>query len=562
MRLPRLIIVFASFASLMTIHVALAQANDYRIVARRVVATPSDPTPLGITGDFGNVAIAPDGRIAFNATNRIQLPDGSRVTRRAAFVERDGQLQVVTAGLVSNDQASPTVFAVDAAGNVVVRGVLGVLPGADTFAIDRPNDAPLALASVGQPLPGVPGFSITSIVPLTGNPIEVPRRLPADLQYPVPVVASPTAGGSSVTCMLAGSANGPRVIASSTLLPGSSALPQMFVSWPFNVTSGGSFLTSNVASETQFPFVYVPPISSQLAWDVSTVNPQSGNMRVADDGTIVASVSSSTGVAIVMGRPGAMSVVLREGSVINSSRGTARVGFNPSGSFAFLSIDADGTAYVLVNRVTLTNPTQTGFIFGVVRLRVNEPPRFAYISTEPVRRRNGSLLATRTDVNVRSPLPNQGTGRLTWFVPYGSSQTALCSLTDDGDPIVLFESSTTIGSPSVFVPAAIVPSTLPAGSLSGFSTNVNNDAVIAINGAAPAVVVCPAMRFTCGDIDFNNNAIFPENQDIIDYFDVLAGAPCPTLRCDTIDFNRNGVFPEDQDVLDFLHVFAGGSCNP
>jgi hypothetical protein len=29
--------------------------------------------------------------------------------------------------------------------------------------------------------------------------------------------------------------------------------------------------------------------------------------------------------------------------------------------------------------------------------------------------------------------------------------------------------------------------------------------------------------------------------------------------CD-IDFNNNGVFPEDQDVLDFFNVLAGGSC--
>ncbi len=62
----------------------------------------------------------------------------------------------------------------------------------------------------------------------------------------------------------------------------------------------------------------------------------------------------------------------------------------------------------------------------------------------------------------------------------------------------------------------------------------------------------------CDSIDFNNNAVFPEDQDVIDFFNVLSGAICPT--CSDIDFNNNGVFPEDQDVIDFFNVLAGGSC--
>jgi trimeric autotransporter adhesin len=69
---------------------------------------------------------------------------------------------------------------------------------------------------------------------------------------------------------------------------------------------------------------------------------------------------------------------------------------------------------------------------------------------------------------------------------------------------------------------------------------------------------------TCDDIDFNNNAVFPEDQDVTDFFTVLAGgapASCDgTLGCNDIDFNNNGVFPEDQDVIDFFNVLAGGIC--
>jgi hypothetical protein len=68
----------------------------------------------------------------------------------------------------------------------------------------------------------------------------------------------------------------------------------------------------------------------------------------------------------------------------------------------------------------------------------------------------------------------------------------------------------------------------------------------------------------CDDIDFNNNGVFPEDQDVADFFEVLAGGTpvnCdPVAGCNDIDFNNNGVFPEDQDVADFFEVLAGGVC--
>jgi hypothetical protein len=62
----------------------------------------------------------------------------------------------------------------------------------------------------------------------------------------------------------------------------------------------------------------------------------------------------------------------------------------------------------------------------------------------------------------------------------------------------------------------------------------------------------------CDDIDFNNDDVFPDDQDVVDFFNVLAGADCPA--CNDIDFNNNDVFPEDQDVIDFFNVLAGGQC--
>jgi hypothetical protein len=52
--------------------------------------------------------------------------------------------------------------------------------------------------------------------------------------------------------------------------------------------------------------------------------------------------------------------------------------------------------------------------------------------------------------------------------------------------------------------------------------------------------------------------VFPEDQDVIDFFNVLAGGAC--AQCSDIDFNNNGVFPEDQDAINFFTVLAGGQC--
>ncbi|HLP85659.1 MAG TPA: hypothetical protein VK157_15020, partial [Phycisphaerales bacterium] len=107
----------------------------------------------------------------------------------------------------------------------------------------------------------------------------------------------------------------------------------------------------------------------------------------------------------------------------------------------------------------------------------------------------------------------------------------------------------------------------PGGRAGGFTgvayTNPRNGAIFNLVYAANAVRL-RVVRGGCDSIDFNNNGVFPEDQDVIDFFDVLAGgspATCdPVQGCNGIDFNNNGVFPEDQDVIDFFNVLAGGAC--
>ncbi len=65
----------------------------------------------------------------------------------------------------------------------------------------------------------------------------------------------------------------------------------------------------------------------------------------------------------------------------------------------------------------------------------------------------------------------------------------------------------------------------------------------------------------CDSIDFNNNTLFPEDQDLVDLLAVLAGGPCTNdPNCNDIDFNNDGLFPDDNDLITFLRVLAGGSC--
>jgi hypothetical protein len=80
------------------------------------------------------------------------------------------------------------------------------------------------------------------------------------------------------------------------------------------------------------------------------------------------------------------------------------------------------------------------------------------------------------------------------------------------------------------------------------------------NGNGQADACEPASN--CGDIDFNNDSLFPDDSDLVDYITVLAGGVCSTGSCDSIDFNGDGLFPDDGDFVTFLCVLAGGDCCP
>jgi hypothetical protein len=67
------------------------------------------------------------------------------------------------------------------------------------------------------------------------------------------------------------------------------------------------------------------------------------------------------------------------------------------------------------------------------------------------------------------------------------------------------------------------------------------------------------------DIDFNNDTLFPSDDDLIEFLNVLAGGTCSTeppagAGCDDIDINNDGLFPLDDDLVAFLNALAGAPC--
>jgi hypothetical protein len=70
-----------------------------------------------------------------------------------------------------------------------------------------------------------------------------------------------------------------------------------------------------------------------------------------------------------------------------------------------------------------------------------------------------------------------------------------------------------------------------------------------------------AIAAVCDSIDFNNDGLFPDDNDLVQFLSVLAGGPCDNdPNCNDIDFNTDGLFPDDSDLIVFLRVLAGGEC--
>ncbi|HYF14580.1 MAG TPA: hypothetical protein VD971_05840 [Phycisphaerales bacterium] len=93
----------------------------------------------------------------------------------------------------------------------------------------------------------------------------------------------------------------------------------------------------------------------------------------------------------------------------------------------------------------------------------------------------------------------------------------------------------------------------------------NNNKVIASLTYPPhltsgSVLLTPVAPLGCDSIDFNGDGLFPDNQDLTDFFSVFGGGACSTGSCGDLDFNNDGLFPDNADLEALLRVFGGGAC--
>jgi hypothetical protein len=114
------------------------------------------------------------------------------------------------------------------------------------------------------------------------------------------------------------------------------------------------------------------------------------------------------------------------------------------------------------------------------------------------------------------------------------------------------------GQPLVETPGRFVGTNAPTLQVFGATRTDEGEYACRIFNDCSQAWSSARLVFFCDDLDFNNNDIFPEDQDVIDFLSVLAGAEC--APCSDLDFNNNGIFPEDQDIVDFFNVLAGGDC--
>jgi len=65
----------------------------------------------------------------------------------------------------------------------------------------------------------------------------------------------------------------------------------------------------------------------------------------------------------------------------------------------------------------------------------------------------------------------------------------------------------------------------------------------------------------CDSLDFNNDGLFPDNQDLVDFLSVFGGGACSNgVFCNDLDFNNDGLFPDNEDITSLFSVFGGGGC--
>ncbi|MFN7885929.1 MAG: hypothetical protein ACK5ZG_00645 [Phycisphaerae bacterium] len=555
----------------------LAHAQVARVVAVTGQVAPGDPSP-GTLANLTAVQLSPAGTVAVAAFGASPTQTFSR----GLYAERAGTLQRVTDNTVLGaSQTDLLPFAMNAQGDVLTRVVVPSPTGTQTgMRLALASGTNFDYARLGDPLPSYPDRAFSGL--LIDPPSLYPPAVLHDNQlgFAYATVFPPISPSGNITAAIVAYSPqfNPRTLALRGSVSDMAVTTFDNINWPLDHNDSGRavFVFDTRTGNGQLAFMYWNGTSMQrllgIGDQVPGLNPARtvGSLvtaRINDAGDIMLVLSDTTSVIhVLLGDAAGFAVVYSSQQTISAQRLSVRAFLSTSSSRFELANDG---AAVILSLNTLYAPPATGSIGGTLfKASRSQPPRVLWSSLEPVRLSDGTLIRPLPISANSRVVTSPATDRIAWYAIRSglpSSRDVLCTLNDHGDPVVLLEGNTQLQGP--LGPITLTASLTPSASGVAMPTSINDSGQVAVLAAltgppaANAAIVLTPQRFDCGDIDFNNDDVYPSDFDVIDFFNVLSGAPCPTLRCDTIDFNRNDVFPEEQDVIDFLNVLAGGGCS-
>ncbi|HEX2837962.1 MAG TPA: hypothetical protein VHN77_07530 [Phycisphaerales bacterium] len=272
--------------------------------------------------------------------------------------------------------------------------------------------------------------------------------------------------------------------------------------------------------------------------------------------------------AVWVGQGVADTLVLRtsSGQVVGAGGGAVQVLGFPTAQRP-LALGEDGWAATRVVCQRVGSTAQTG---ATVRMKAGLAAQVFMWEDEDIKGAPAGTRLSAAPLQNTSTVTAPWTGRMLVRAAFPNNAGPLAGKTvvvapqDDGAPTLALVGGQSVelapGDVRVLRSALLPtvstrPAVLPDDRLGVIALVEYDDATanrVLLKVDVPAVV--------CGDIDFNNDGLFPDTQDIADYLDVFAGGACPTPRCDSIDVNRDTIFPDTADIEAFLRVFGGGSC--
>jgi hypothetical protein len=187
-----------------------------------------------------------------------------------------------------------------------------------------------------------------------------------------------------------------------------------------------------------------------------------------------------------------------------------------------------------------------------------------------------SATGTYLDIDPNTPETNAGVNGVYYVFDSSGNLVAFDNASGPGNwPQLSFGSTTPRFRGTNTEAFAGANGDLPEGTYYfAFALTVTEDIVSStsdrwhVRGTSGSSIPLNAVFFTgtavaaqCDSIDFNNDGLFPDDNDLVQFLSVLAGGACDNdPNCNDIDFNNDGLFPDDGDLVTFLRVLAGGPC--